>query len=387
MKYAHCLAKIALSAVISSAAIASNSAFPAVNNPARYPHFSWDTVPIYIHYGNPDGYTDEAIQFIASHSDFVCMEKSQGMNVHGSAEKGQVHDAKRLKAANPDIKILFYWNTFLDYPFTAAHEVYQQHPDWWLRKLDGELDKKAGRIMRYDLSNPEVREWWTDVVKMAVADGPCDGVFMDAFPQIASAANKRLWGEEKYNAIQQGHLEIIKLTRKKAGPEAILMFNGIRNTDTLSFGMQYLDDTDAATIEHFGYFQSTSPDAMARDMAAMAEAGRRGKIVVFKAWPGFAWIDKDRMTLSHAELLAAARKNITFPLACFLVSAQPYSYFCYTWGYQENHGSLDWYPEFDRPLGKPLGDAKIEGFVYSREFEHCRVWVDLEAREAKIDWR
>lgn len=354
---------------------------------SAYPDFSWDTVPVYIHYGNSNGYTDEAIEFIASHSNFVCMEKTQGVNSQGSVEKGQIHDAKRLKAANPDIKILFYWNTFLDYSGYDAHKVYQSHPEWWLRKLDGELDFKTERLKRYDLSNHEVREWWTDVLKESVTDGPCDGVFMDAFPQIAAPANKRLWGEEKFAAIQQGLLDTLALTRETIGPDGIIMYNGIRNTDTLHFGTQYLEHADAATIEHFGYFHSASPESMAQDMADMMAAGKQGKIVVCKGWPGFAWIDREQMRLPHEQLLAQARKNITFPLACFLVAAQPYSYFCYTWGYQQPHGSLDWYPELDKPLGKPLADAKVNGFHYSREFEHCSVSVNLETKEASIKWK
>ncbi len=355
-------------------------------NKADYPDFSWDTVPVYIHFGDANGYSDAAIEFIASHSDFVCMEKMQGGKKHGSVEKGQEVDAHRLKQANPDIKILFYWNTFLDYAGYDAHEVYQKHPDWWLKTKDGELDKKGGQLKRYDLSNPEVREWWTDVVEEAVANGHCDGVFMDAFPQITAPANKKLWGEEKFEAIQQGLLKTITLTRKKMGPGGIVMYNGIRNTDTLNFGTQYLEVADAATIEHFGHFASASPEAMAQDIEDMIMAGKMGKIVVMKGWPGFSWVDGIR-SRPYEVNLELARKNITFPLACFLVAAQKYSYFCYTWGYQQTDGSLDWYPELDKPLGKPLGDAVRNGFKYTRKFEHCSVWVDLQKKKAKIDWK
>jgi len=59
---------------------------------------------------------------------------------------------------------------------------------------------------------------------------------------------------------------------------------------------------------------------------------------------------------------------------------------CSAWGYRDTHGSLDWYPEFDKPLGDPKGDARRDGWQYSREFEHCKVWVDLEQEKAKIDW-
>jgi arylsulfatase B len=354
---------------------------------ARFPDFSWETVPVYIHYGDQDGYPDEAVEFMAAKSNFISMEKSQGYNTHGSAFKGQMEDARRLHAADENIKVVFYWNTFLDYPWSEAHGQYQKNPEWWLRTLDGSLDKKRGNLKRYDLSNPEVREWWTEVVRKAVAEGPCDGVFMDAFPQIGTPANKRLWGKEKYDAIQGGLLKLLKLTREKIGPNKLILYNGIRNTDTFRFGMPFLDLADGAVIEHFGHFSSSSPENMARDLADMMEAGKRGKIIVFKGWPGFSWLDDVAKEKRRGELLEMARENITFPLACFLVAAQPYSYFCYSWGYREDMGSLDWYPEFDKPLGKPLDSATIDGYHYSREFEHCSVEVDLLTRKASINWR
>ena len=352
-----------------------------------YETWSWDRVPVYIHFGKTDGLTDEEINFVAEHSDFVCLEKGHGSAIHGSSEKGIEYDAARLKKANPDLKMLYYWNTFLDYPMYEAHDVYAQHPEWWLRKLDGSLDKKRGDLMRYDLSNPEVREWWTEEVEKAVVNGSCDGVFMDAFPQIAAPANIRLWGQAKYDSIQEGLIHTIELTREKIGPNNIIMYNGIRNTDSLHFGMQYLDITDASTMEHFGQFFSSDKENIARDIEDMIQAGKQGQIVVMKGWPGFNWTDGEKMKLSYEQLLEEARANITFPLACFLVAAQPYSYFCYSWGYRDRHGSLDWYPEFDRPIGKPKGDAVRNGWEYTREFRHCSVRVDIEKKEATIEWK
>ena len=87
------------------------------------------------------------------------------------------------------------------------------------------------------------------------------------------------------------------------------------------------------------------------------------EMVIMKAFPGFNWTDSEKMSEPYEDLLAEARENISFPLACYLVAAQTHSYFCYSWGYREQHGSLDWYDEFDRPLGKPLGDAVIDGWV------------------------
>lgn len=358
----------------------------AAENGGR-PEFSWDTVPVYIHVGKNGGFTDEEIDFVATHSNFVCLEKGHGASTHGSTEKGIEHDAARLKKVNPKMKVVYYWNTFLDYSMYDAHHVYQNHPEWWLKTLDGSLDTKNGRLKRYDLSNAEVQEWWADEVKKAVVDGSCDGVLMDAFPQITTPANRRLWGNEKHDAIQEGLVSTIELTREKVGVDCILMFNGIRNTNSLHFGMKYLELTDAAIIEHFDQFQSRDKENVVRDIENMIEAGKKGKIVIMKGWPGFNWLDRGLENVPREELLARARKNIAFPLACFLVAAQPNSYFCYSWGYREQHGSLSEYPELQMPLGPPKADAVRDGWIYTRSFEHLDVRVDVSTKTAKLNWK
>jgi hypothetical protein len=87
------------------------------------------------------------------------------------------------------------------------------------------------------------------------------------------------------------------------------------------------------------------------------------------------------------ELSRLSRERITFPLACFLVAAQQNCYLHYTWGHREMHGTFDWYPELDKPLGPPQGDATRTGWTYQREFAHASVFVDLETQTARIDWK
>lgn len=354
---------------------------------ARYPRFSWDKVPVAFHFGkNASLMTDEEAQFVASRAGFICLEKAHAINQFKYTEEGIEREARQLKKYNPDLKVIFYWNTFLDYPMFKAHEEYQKHPEWWLRKLDGTLDKKKGRIRRYDLSNLDVRDWWTDVARKAVIEGSCDGVFMDAFPQISAPGNKVIWGIEKYNAIQEGLLNIPKETRSKIGVNKLIFYNGIRSIPSRRIGNDYIEFTDGVMIEHFGHFQSASKECMLADIQAMTKVGRNGKIVVFKAWPGFAWIDREAMKMPLEKKREIASKNITFPLAAFLAGAQENSYFIYNWGYRMENGCLEWYPEFEKKLGNPLADAKQTGWVLERDFKHASVWVNLETKEAKINW-
>ncbi len=365
-----------------------NGLMLSAQDKSHYPDFSWDKVPVAFHFAKRTGLmTPEEANFVVSHASFICLEKGHGGSEFKSTEEGIEKEAQQLKRLNPNMKVIFYWNTFLDYPMFEAHEEYSQHPEWWLKTKDGDLDLKNGNIKRYDLSNPEVRNWWSDVAKKALDEGSSDGVFMDAFPQIAASGNKQLWGEDKYQAIQQGLKDVIRETRQKVGANKLIVYNGIRSTPDQKIGYDFPEHTDAVMIEHFGNFNSGSKECMMADIQAMSDAGKQGKIVVLKAWPGFTFIDQEAKKLPLDEKRKMAQKNITFPLACFLAGAQKHSYFIYNWGYVIDNGCLEWYPELDRPLGEPLGDVTINGWELNREFEYLSVWVNLETKEAKLNWK
>lgn len=365
-----------------------NSAVCVIHSQDRkssYPSFNWNTVPVAFHFGNSSRLmTPSEAQFVAEHSNFICLEKGHASKQFSTTEEGIEKEAQQLKTFNAGMKVIFYWNTFLDYNSYAAYNEYQKHPEWWLKKIDGQLDFKNRGLKRYDLSNVEFRDWWTNVARKAVVEGACDGVFMDAFPQVSNKNNEKIWGKEKYSNIQKGLKDIIKETRTKIGEDNLIVYNGIRSNSAMQLGNDFPEHTDAIMIEHFGYFQSGSKEFMLRDILEMQKAGKSGKIVVFKAWPGFAWIDKEIMKKSLKEKVKIAKENITFPLAAFLAGAQENSYFIYNWGYRMEMGCLEWYPEFNRPLGKPLGDAIINGWELTREFEHISVSINLETREALI---
>jgi len=59
--------------------------------------------------------------------------------------------------------------------------------------------------------------------------------------------------------------------------------------------------------------------------------------------------------------------NIINSLACFLMGASQYSYYACSKGFLID-GWLD-HKEYHKPLGKPLGDATVNGNEYMRKFE------------------
>lgn len=358
------------------------AALAAAAAPSGFPEFNWDRTPVYGHLGkSPDDFTPAELDFLAGHFDFITIEKGQAVRKYGQTEEGIYEAARQLKRRNPRMKVLFYWNTLLDYPLYKARE--RVKPEWHLKDRHGRPALKSGTIPRYDLTIEDVREWWSDVAAEAMKKAPLDGIFADALLQTTGSGMAAIAGAEKTARMRDGLEAMLSLTRRKIGEDKIILANDLRGAS----GREYLDwDVSGGVIEHFGAFQTADAASMAADMETLGIGSRKSKIVVLKAWPGFTWLDAEMMKRPQEELAALARERITFPLACFLCGAQRDSYFCYSWGYREMHGTLEAYPELARPLGPPKGKAVREGFIYRREFQHASVRVDLAQKSAKIDW-
>jgi hypothetical protein len=178
---------------------------------------------------------------------------------------------------------------------------------------------------------------------------------------------------------------MLELTKRKMGDGRIVLANGIRAGQHLDF--LAWEGIDGVMIEHFDAFDSKAPEHLKADLESMALAAAKGKFVVLKGWPGFTWMDQEVKEGTRQEKLRLARERITFPLACFLIGAQPGCHFCYSWGYREADGGLDSYPEFQRPLGQPQANAVWSGLTATREFAHASVWINLSTKQARIDWK
>jgi len=345
---------------------------------------SWERVPVYAHLGKNSGdFTSAELDFLATHFNFICIEKGQAVKTRGCTEEGIYEAARQLKRRNPKARVLFYWNSFINYPLYRALDRFK--PEWTLKDRNGREVLKFDRFSRPDLSLPEVREWWSEVAAEAMRAAPLDGIFADALPQVLTPALPRKIGEDRARAVIAGLREMLSLTRRKIGADKIVLANGVQGTD-----YRQILDWDGITgvmIEHFGILESGDKETIKTDLESLALAGSKGKFVILKGWPEFNWLDAEKMKRPYHELLGQARKNISFPLACFLVGAQPRSWFCYSWGYRENDGALDAYPEFARPLGLPKTRPIWRDFAATRKFAHASVWVDLASRQARIDWK
>ena len=354
----------------------------------RYPRFSWDTVPVYIHFGKtPASLTDAEVAFIAGVSDFICLEKGHARTQFGSTEAGISHDAVRLKTANPAMKILYYWNSFLNYPLYNACTNVAQNPVWVFRDTNGVPVYKTDTLEQYNILNTAFRQWWAAEAGKGVAQYGCDGLFADAVMQPLRSIWMPYWAPATSNDLIFATCDQLDRARLAMGTNSLVIYNGIRSlSGDATEGLDYLAHADGVTVEHFTAFACTNKESIARDIEMIHSIGASGKVVIVKGWPDpdFTWLNTNKMAMPYSDLVIEARNKIAFSLACYLVAAQPYSYFCYSWGYREIHGSLADFPEYRMPLGRPLGDAVRAGWVYTRSFEHLNVTVDIEKRTASV---
>ena len=290
--------------------------------------------------------------------------------------------AREIKQRNPRAKVLFYWNASLD---TSSHrggyQAMRTFPaDGFLKDSQGEPVMRRKTVPNYDLTRQDVRDWWSDAAAKAVREYGADGIFADAMGQREDKG----MDDKKFAALVAARVALLEETRRKIGPDKLIIYNGLMKDDP----KKLLRFADGAMIESFDHPKyGDSKEQLAAFFEATHAAARDGKIVLLKGWPGFSFRETDMMQKPHDELARLARERITFPLACFLVAAEPNCYFCYTWGYREMHGTFDWYPEFDKPLGPPQGEAKRTGWTYQREFAHASVFVNLETKTGRIDWK
>ena len=364
------------------------SALTTVHAGDGFPAFTWDHVALYAHLGIGDGLEPDQYNFLADHFNLITF--TGGIVRSGSVEPKIADAARTIKQRNPSAKVLFYWAS--DMPKHQWKQSNATFPDGGYLHVRKRGQKDS---LTFDVCRQDVRDWWSDVAAKAVQDYSCDGIFVDgATAGRPDGPWSRLIGKQEAAVLDRGMLSMLKEAKKKMGSDKLIIYNPLHGHDQKqgpSPWEHYLPVADGAMVDDFdraANIKQQSKEYMANTLEVMHKAAQDNKIIIFKAWPGFTWwSDKELMKKPHDELHRVASERITFPLACFLVGAEPNCYLCYTWGWLGEYGTFDWYSEFDKPLGPPKGEAIRKDWTYHREFAHASVFVDLEKRTAKIDWR
>lgn len=348
-----------------------------------YPEFSWDSTPRYFMFGDKNKLLKpEQVKFISEQTSFLCIEKSHGMGPLGSAELGAKHEAAAFKKLNPKAKVLFYFNAAYAWPYTSYNQIFTAEGLKKNPKLKEALitDPKTGKLADrygakcYDVLNPHFRIWWVETVAKGMRDSGCDGVFID---QMHGNVDFR---KDKRKEVEKAMGGMMTALKKEMGPGKILLANNAYAESA----KQVYPVADAIMFENYAR-QKSNKESLLSEWQHMERMAKDGKISVFRLGVEGTW--RGNMQPNMPKL---SKEKLEFAHACYLIGAQPYSYFMYSWGWKLATGPLVDYPELRKPLGPPKGAynrTNPKGWEFTREFEHASVWVNTETREAKITWR
>jgi hypothetical protein len=370
----------------------------------KYPEFSWDTMPLYMHVWKQTSYTDDEIKFLAKFP-LITLEKAQGQR-EGTVQEGTLKAARAIKEVNPKTRILYYKNIVIDWKSGVSKQL-KLIPDGYLQAPDGlyPVVNKNSNAKFFDISKEEIRQWWIKDAKSLLTDPSIDGVFIDANIKVLIGsyfANGKKLGNEKAEELIDGYHKLLTGINSEFRDDNIILANILRARFE-NAGLEYMEYFDGSYFEAFEHNVGgvSKPDYVVKGIEAGQKAAQDGKILAFTAGLGKA-LAKDSSGIgldearSKLDSLEHVQKRLDYLMAIFLTMAEKYSYFFPTDGYgvttdkkgnQRNRTWMYTFPAFNNRLGEPKGPAKRNGYVFTREFQYCSVYLNVETEEAKIVWK
>eukprot|EP00117_Sycon_ciliatum_P021279 scpid75440/ scgid18700/ len=365
--------------------------------------------------------------------------RSQDYN--GTGENGKVTVARALKKANPGIKLLMYQSAHTvgaESPF-LSHQLLAK-PDWWMKDDYGNIvwarqpSKGKQGIPMVDLTVPAAQTWFANIPlsyfhNKTEAKELCDGIFVDSanFRDVSHNIS-----DTRYRELFAGKMKALKLAQnlftELNGGEVWgnAAMEAHQSPESLPPDITWnttLSNFNGAFDEMFGSFSteykngSWNTALMERTFETVINASSAGHTIVIHAYPGPAtvpfasrgtpgndfivpsWNGQVQVPTTAEGCREAAAKRLVESLAPFLIVANERVFLGYAWLYSIEDGYIpckagvecgmpsEWYPEFTRPLGPPKAAATRQGTVWTREFEHASVYVDLANRSAsRVTW-
>lgn len=349
------------------------------------PNFSWNKIPRWVAVRNREAFSEEDVTSIANNFQLVMLEKAnyQGFEF---IEDGIENAATRIKAINPNLTTLFYYNTRINYFGYEANIEYDINALSWSTYLDGEIYLFKDLYYWYNHDVEDMRNWWVDTcVNMANLD-VIDGIFVDKItnPDI----NGDLY--DTNGDLVNNYVTMLSDLNDQLPPNKLLVGNTLRN-ERVGGTRALMEIKDGSYMERWDFPSSnqSNPDAIAVSIQLMREALQKGKMINLQSNPSYSTEEEE--PTDYDELLAYTKEHVKFPLAVFLLIAEENAYFSYTTGVNALSSSSDLWDtsfidEFHYFLGEPLNDPVKNGYIYERSFENLNLWVNIETKEVVFNW-
>ena len=345
--------------------------------PPQPPRFSWDTVPVFMHSGNGTGPLSPATATFMARFPLVTMAGFQGPKPC-CLEDHIAGFARDVKAANADTRVMYYQNTLINFPQTRLGRKGGNAtvPEALL------LHDRRGRLVYlggcgathaapnhtiYDHRIAAMRAAWSsNVVDVVQANkGLVDGVFCDRSGGIDAVLEKDLqcydfdhgfaaaWNEGHWQSVSATMASLRALT-----PTAVVIANHASPEPSMKLNTPW----NAKMYEHYTPVKAATRDYVpdGDQLAALMRDGKNGLLVEV-----------------HVDDCKVGNAMYNASLAAYLIGASNYSYYACTKGWGFSDGWSVWSPDYNRPLGAPLGPANRTQTGWRRKFvSGTEVWLD-----------
>lgn len=357
--------------------------------------------------GRAKSLTDEAIDSIGTAGNYI----SVGADDETARKFSELYPNKIYGGA--------YMNLERDYSYDEDVEL--PHPEWYLYNPDGSLFLSGGTTPYLNFLIPECREWWIDSLRYQVDNSytKVKELFIDGFAKIdAVAKDDGLFLDYDGNEIageywMEGIDPLLNSLRDEFGGEVIISGNIWRVAEgnrelKLRYSLEYTNMAYLETWERGGAEDVLNPSII--DAIKMTSAGMG---ILINLEPDVPITRTDTLTtdemiakaqaampelwerLPEDEQLELAQKYAYFDvkLAYVLMFAEERTYFDYarTPTQLKDMGTENWrtllpFPDWDYPLGAPLGVAVQNGNIWTRSFEFVDVTLNLNNGTAQYDY-
>ena len=378
-------------------------------------------------YGAMNGggvFSDDTVAFAARTYRVVVLSACLGQN-NASVSATIAGVAARLKAVNPAVRVLQYFNMQQWACYNVAEPAFAAflaHPEWWLKSDTGNPIINNGSP-EYDWT---VSSAVDNFLSMPVSN--IDGFLLDGgavYQPETGVGAARAEAQKLAKWLAMGRLQA-RLTALNGG---ILLANGMAggpidpfvndpfNLGVLAYANAVENERGSPAFEQVDSVTGAlNKNAVAANLAAIEGAAALAngtKVVALNYWPGpitrfpnapdathdwpaYAPSDPVNHTPNGTSAQVVAgwtallEQWFPFNLAAFLTVAGPSSYFSHNVWYAAFQGFAPCpatpdscvnplYPDLSRPLGPPLGPrTQVDTYKWVRTFEHAVVTLDLD---------
>lgn len=365
-----------------------------------HPEFSWDTLPMTARVTGRKSLPEAYAKVMATTYPKIGLG---GNSTYGYKTKdaGIRASAALLKSFNPDVLLTTYRNAGIHFRGFSANETFNEE-EWFEYTLEKNGKRRyithSGGQFAYNHDHPGMRKWWVDVAVSMLEDPNIDGLFVDK----ANGGDQPLLNDKGELEAPEGKVQTY-LDLKERAPERSFLTGNILRTNRPGGNRELLHVFSGSYLESWEKVNGQSLVTMTRaeTICASIQLMREARVKGFDVFTNFRELKWHRVEDERVEKLVAAgreeeirekmKQALQYPLAFFLITAEPYSYFAYQTSSDPGMPQFCWNPkahfdEFRHPLGKPLGPPVKDGYVYSRSFEHVDVWLNVENRKSRLTW-